>query len=139
MIVTVLYILYAIFFGILDGYLWGRVTDFEFRMHPHKIASAIRLIIIMLISWHGLELRTLYFSIAYVLLFSLFHNGFYYTVRGIRDKVPGYSFTTSANTSTGFKFRLFGKEIHPFEFGFYNRLIQFAIGIIIIILINVQG
>ena len=132
---TILYILYCIAFGIADGYLWGRVSDYDFRLHPHKIASAIRLMVILLLSYSQFYITTFLLIISYSLMFSLWHNGFYYLIRGFKDHIQGYNFFTSSNTSTGFNFTLLNKKVYPFEFSFYNRSIQFVIGLTIIILL----
>lgn len=131
-----LWIAFASLSGVYDGLFYSlRDHNLKWKIHPHIIASIIRLIAALMIAssmefefWHYVKDL---FGLG--LMFSFWQDGFYYTSRGKWfDKVPGYNFATSHPViSTSFSIKMQGNKYQPFEIPFFMRCLFFIFGFIV--------
>jgi hypothetical protein len=127
-----LWCLFAIAFGIYDGFLWHYWEwnkPFP-QMHPHKVATFMRTVtaatVVVSCDTHRWVLAAFC-----VLSFSFLHNGMYYQQRNWLG-YKRYNFFSQSDSSTGFAIRIGQRYWRPLEFPFWQRLVMFIASIIII-------
>ena|SRR3972149_7484012 len=132
---VLLWTLFALFNGLYDAVFYS-IMDYtkKWKVHPHIFAGLMRITVGILVVIPNLPDIMLFLKdlAGLGLMFSLWHNGFYYVGRRYWfDNIKDYHFLGDSDTTTSWKIKLFGKEFMPFEYGGIMRIVMFIAGFLI--------
>jgi hypothetical protein len=146
------WILFASHHGIYDAVMFSRINwNVKYKKNPHTYSTWMSFVVasgflyytyfpvIYFSNFYEFLLQGIMFLkdlLAYSLIFSFWHNGFYFEKRKRIDSPSGYWFFGQSRTSTS---KLYFNRWQLFEFNAIERTVLFVLGINLLFFKEIYG
>ena len=131
LIIYSIWVLFSLLSGLGEAYYFSAVYNKRIKKfkYIHKLLTVIRGIVATALLYFtiGIAWKALLIGIALMAMFSWFHNGVYYTVRDMLDRVYEWRWRAHSTTSTAMFDFDYGQRCFLIWFSFLLTLISFAL------------